>query len=151
MDALVLVKLSALMARSRGSPAINIGLIDGPVVTRHAGFVNDDLKEIPGKNVATCTQSNSTACLHGSLIAGILSAQRQSAAPALYPDCTLIIRPIFADKTAGSEHIPSATPDELAMAIIGCIDAGARVINLRLALLRRFPKKAGKHLAIHSP
>ena len=34
----------------------------------------------------------------------------------------------------GSEQMPSTTPKELAAAIIECIDAGAQVINLSLAL-----------------
>jgi subtilisin family serine protease len=44
------------------------------------------------------------------------------------------LRPIFTETTSGREHLPSATPQELATAIIECIDAGARVINLSLAL-----------------
>ena len=33
-----------------------------------------------------------------------------SPAPAICPDCTLLIRPIFAEATTGSEQMPSATP-----------------------------------------
>jgi subtilisin family serine protease len=36
--------------------------------------------------------------------------------------------------TTGSDHMPSATPQELTAAILDCIDAGACVINLSLAL-----------------
>ena len=36
MDPLVLVKLTGLMERTSGSPEVKIGLIDGPVVTKHA-------------------------------------------------------------------------------------------------------------------
>ena len=54
--------------------------------------------------------------------------------PPFAPNCTLLVRPIFAEATSGREHMPSATPKELAAAIIECIDAGARVINLSLAL-----------------
>jgi subtilisin family serine protease len=79
-------------------------------------------------------QTNSTACLHGTFIAGILSAKRNSTAPALCPNCTLLVRPIFAEAISGCEQMPSATPHELAAAIIECIDVGARVINLSLAL-----------------
>ena len=129
-----LVKLTALMARTSGSPDIKIGLIDGPVSTGHSDLAKDRLREIPGQNGATCTQANSTACLHGTFIAGILSAKRGSAAPAICPDCTVLIRPIFSEKTFGREHMPSATPQELAVAILECINAGARVINLSLAL-----------------
>jgi len=42
--------------------------------------------------------------------------------------------------TWGREHMPSATPQELAAAIIECIDAGARVINLSLALAQHSAK-----------
>jgi len=134
MDSLDLVKLTALMERTSGSPEVKIGLIDGPVATQHPDLAVEYLREIPGNNGATCTQANSTACTHGTFVAGILSAKRNSPAPAICPNCTLLVRPIFAEVTLGREHMPSATPKELAAAIIECIDAGARVINLSLAL-----------------
>lgn len=134
MDPLALVKLTGLMERTSGSPELKIGLIDGPVATQHADLAGEHLREIPGKNGARCAQANSKACLHGTFVAGILSAQRSSLAPAICPDCTLLIRPIFTETTSGREHMPSATPLELAAAIVDCIYAGARVINLSLAL-----------------
>jgi subtilisin family serine protease len=122
------------MERTSGSLEMKIGLIDGPVATQHPDLVGEHIREIPGNNGATCAQANSAACLHGTFVAGILIAKRNSSAPAICPNCTLLIRPIFAEKTTGSEQMPSATPQELAAAIIECIDAGARVINLSLAL-----------------
>ena len=129
-----LVGLTALMQRTSGSPQVRIGLIDGPVVTQHADLAEGHLHEIPGHNGASCTQANSGACVHGTFVAGILSARRNSPAPAICPNCTLLIRPIFGETTAGREHMPSATPQELAAAVLECIDAGASVINLSLAL-----------------
>jgi subtilisin family serine protease len=134
MDALDLVKLTTLMERTSGSPEVKIGLIDGPVVTQHPDLAGEHLREIPGNTGGTCTQANSTACLHGTFVAGILSAKRNSPAPAICPTCTLLIRPIFSETTSGREHMPSATPLELAAAIIESINAGARVINLSLGL-----------------
>ncbi|BBJ24339.1 S8 family peptidase [Candidatus Nitrotoga sp. AM1P] len=134
MDPLDLVKLTALMERTSGSSEVKIGLIDGPVATQHPDLAVEYLREIPENNGAACAQANSTACTHGTFVAGILSAKRNSSAPAICPNCTLLVRPIFAELTSGREHMPSATPQELAAAIIECIDAGARVINLSLAL-----------------
>ena len=134
MFPLELVRLTALMERTSGSPEVKIGLIDGPIVTEHRDLAGEHLRELSGSNGATCTRANSMACLHGSFIAGILSAKRTSPAPAICPNCTLLIRPIFTETTSGREHMPSATPLELAAAIIDCINAGARVINLSLAL-----------------
>jgi len=109
MVPLELAKLTALMERTSGSPEVKIGLIDGPVATQHPDLAGALLREISGNNSATCTQANSTACLHGTFVAGILSAKRTSPAPAICPNCTLLIRPIFAETTAGSEQMPSAT------------------------------------------
>src|SRR6185295_12887496 len=53
---------------------------------------------------------------------------------AICPDCTLLIRPVFTETTAGSTQIPSATPQALSAAILECVEAGARCINLSLAL-----------------
>jgi subtilisin family serine protease len=133
MNPLDLIKLTPLMERTGGRPEVKIGLVDGPVATQHSDLAGQHLFEI-GNNGATCTQPNSSACLHGTFMAGILSAKRNSSAPAICPNCTLLIRPIFTETTSGREHMPSATPKELAVAIIDCIEAGARVINLSLAL-----------------
>lgn len=122
------------MSRTSGKPEIKIGFIDGPVFTRHPDFRGDNLHELPGSNGASCTKIDSTACIHGTFVAGILSANRNSVAPAICPNCTLLIRPIFSETSTGNERIPSATPQELAIAIIECINSSARVINLSLAL-----------------
>jgi subtilisin family serine protease len=134
MSPLELVTLPALMERTRGSPDMRIGLIDGPVLTHHPDLVSDHVREVPGPNGGTCMQARSAACLHGTFIAGILFANRNSSAPAICPDCTLVVRPIFPETTSGSESMPSATPQELAAAIQDCLDAGVRAINLSLAL-----------------
>ncbi|WP_207231776.1 S8 family peptidase [Edaphobacter modestus] len=124
------------MERTSGRLDVKIGLIDGPVVSGHPDLASEHLREITGNNSGTCTQANSAACLHGTFVAGILSAKRSSPAPSICPACTLLIRPIFAEATSGREQMPSATPQELAAAIIECVDAGARVINLSLALAK---------------
>jgi subtilisin family serine protease len=132
---LELTKLTGLMHRSSGSPAVKIGLIDGPVSTQHPDLARENLRYIRDRNRA-CTESSSIACRHGTFVAGILSARRGSIAPAICPDCVLLIRPIFSEKTTVDDPLPSATPLELATAIHECIDAGARVINLSLAVAR---------------
>jgi subtilisin family serine protease len=129
-----LVKLTTLMERTSGSPEVRIGLIDGPVLTHHPDLVSDHLRAVPGYNGGTCIQAMSAACLHGTFIAGILSAKRNSSAPAICPNCTLVVRPIFSETTSGIESMPSASPQELAAAIMDCLNADVRVINLSLAL-----------------
>src|SRR5262249_53268633 len=81
-----------------------------------------------------CNQANSAACVHGTFVAGILSAKRGSIAPAICPNCTLLVRPIFAETTAANGDMPSAGPEELAQAILDCIEAGARVLNVSAAI-----------------
>ena len=119
---------------------MKVGLIDGPVVTQHRELASEHLQEISGNNRARCTQPKSAACLHGTFVAGMLSARRNSPAPAICPNCTLLVRPVFAE-VLGREHMPSATPNELAAAIIECIDAGANVINLSVALAQPSTKR----------
>ena len=113
MGSLELVKLPALMERNTGKPEVSIGLIDGPVATQHPDLTSEYLREISGKNGATCTQANRIACLHGTFVARILFAKRNSLAPAICPNCTLLARPIFTEATSGREQIPSATPKNL--------------------------------------
>lgn len=122
------------MQQSSGNANVAIGLIDGPVMLTHPDLARQSLRDISGSKSTSCVDTNKMACLHGTFVAGILSARRDSAAPAICPDCTLLIRPIFFGKSAKQELTPSATPQELAIAIVECITAGARVINLSLAL-----------------
>ena len=135
MDPLELVKLSALMSRTSGRREISVALIDGPVNTSHPALVGGNIQEIPGKLRSTCVRASSTACMHGTFVAGILSARRGSSAPAICPDCTLLVRPIFGETAHCNSGMPSAAPAELAAAIIDTIQRGAHVSNLSAALL----------------
>jgi subtilisin family serine protease len=135
MNHLDLVKLPTLMELTRGRPEIVIGLIDGPVAMNHPDLVSETIRELPGGSQGTCAQANSVACIHGTFVAGILCAKRGSLTPpAICPDCTLLVRSIFLETTSGGEQTPSATPEELGVAIIESIEAGAHVLNLSIAL-----------------
>ncbi len=124
------------MKRTSGNAAVKIGLIDGPIVANHPDLANGHVSEIPGTNGAACNRADSAACMHGTFVAGILFANRNSPAPAICPNCTLIVRPVFTESRSDSTGMPSSTPDELAAAVIECIESGARLINLSLALAR---------------
>jgi subtilisin family serine protease len=136
MQPLEMVGLSALMERTRGRPETTIGLVDGPVLLGPAERAGGRVREVPGGGRSACARADSPACRHGTFMAGILVAQRSSAAPAICPGCTLLVRPIFPETEAGGGPVPSATPGELATAIVECIEAGARIINLSLAVSR---------------
>ena len=129
-----LVGLPPLMTRTSGRPEISIGLIDGPVALDHADLAAENIREVPGKLPAACADASDAACAHGTFIAGILVARRTSVAPAICPGCNLLVRPIFSQAPANGEQMPSASAAELAEAIVDVIDAGARVINLSVAL-----------------
>jgi subtilisin family serine protease len=140
MEPLALVKLNRLMEHSSGRPEIVIGLIDGPVAMNHADLATGSLREVPGRGSASCTLASSISCLHGTFVAGILSARRGSLAPAICPDCTLLLRPIFLETPAENGSMPSATPEELAAAIVETVRAGGRIVNLSAALVQRSTK-----------
>ena len=144
MNPLDLVNLSPLMKLTAGNPDIRVGLIDGPVATSHPDISSENIREIPGKNSGSCSQKDSAACLHGTYVAGILSANRISPAPAICPDCTLLLRPIFIESKSTNGQMPSTTPNELSTALIDCIDARAHVINLSVSLLQQSSKGINK-------
>jgi subtilisin family serine protease len=134
MNPLDLAGLTALMGRTVGRREIVIGLVDGPIATNHPDLASDAICEIPGRISGSCTKTNTTACLHGTFVAGILCAKRGSIAPALCPNCTLLTYPIFAETASGSIQVASATPEDLTTAIFACVEAGACILNLSLAL-----------------
>jgi subtilisin family serine protease len=134
MDPLALVKLPPLMERTSGSPNVLVGLLDGPVNMNHPDLAGATIRDISGGMAGACSQAGSAACLHGTFVAGVLSARRGAMAPAICPDCTLLVRPIFAESPAAAGLMPSATPETLAAAITAAVEADARVLNLSVAL-----------------
>jgi subtilisin family serine protease len=140
MNPLDLAGLTALMERTGGKPEVVVGLVDGPIAMNHPDLTGRTIREVPGKMSGSCTQSSSAACLHGTFVAGILCAKRGSAAPAICPECTLLAYPIFAETASGNTEMPSATPEDLTAAILACIEAGARILNLSLALTQSSSK-----------
>jgi subtilisin family serine protease len=134
MNPLDVVGLIPLMEHTSGRPEIVIGLLDGPVAMTHPDLASANLRQLSGSRGSTSTQASSVACLHGTFVAGVLCAQRGSSAPAICPGCTLLVRPIFLETTSASGQLRSATPEALAAAIIETIEAGARVLNLSVAL-----------------
>jgi subtilisin family serine protease len=160
MDPLTLTKIQNLMNVSKGDPSIKIALIDGPVYINHPAFENSIIKDVKESQLVGCSYANSIACIHGTFIAGILCAKRGVSAPAICPECTLLLRPIFSDKLQAKNnsnyidvkkenqgnhiYFPSSSPEELAEAIVEVVDKGAKIINLSLGLstssLTLYPK-----------
>ena len=110
------------MERSQGRPEIAVALIDGPLTLKHPDLADSTICEVRGRLKGICTRADTLACSHGTFVAVILSARRGSAAPAICPRCTLLLRPIFAETANGNGRMPSATPEELAEAIIDSVD-----------------------------
>jgi subtilisin family serine protease len=122
VDPLRLIRLSHLMSRTSGTPEVRIGLIDGAVDTSNAALVDKRVMSLAPEAATT-----SIASRHATYIACLLLSSRAAQAPGLCPDCTLISRPLF-------DQMASPDADELARAIVDCIDAGARIINLSLSV-----------------
>jgi subtilisin family serine protease len=139
--ALDLVGLSPLMRLTAGRADLSLGLIDGPIARDHPDLANSNIRELPGQVDAACNDRSSAACVHATFIAGVLVARRGSPAPAICPDCTLVVRPILPETSGATGQPPTASPEKLANALLECIAAGARVINLSVAVLQ--PSRLG--------
>ena len=126
------------MELTSGNPDVLVGLIDGPVATDHPDIARERFRGIGG--AGSCSLTDSTACAHGTFVAGILSARRASANPGICPGCTVLIRPVFLESPRTSDKVPLATPEELAAAIVECVTAGALVLNLSLSIVSPEPK-----------
>lgn len=140
MNPLDLVKLTPLMELTSGRPEVTVGLIDGPIVVSNPDIAGENIREIPGSTSGTCSQFESAACEHGTFVAGILCGRRSSVAPAICPNCTMLVRPIFSETASVNSEIPSATPNELAAAIVDCVEAGAHVLNLSAGIVQQSSK-----------
>jgi subtilisin family serine protease len=152
IDPLILTTLNRLMEFSSGSRKIVIGIIDGPVDFKHTDLQEAQLKTVNEFQLVECQNADSISCLHGTFITGMLCSKRGSVAPAICPECEVIIHPLFHDNglinkninsskkvvsynyTAMNQYIPSITVKEFTQAIVDVIKAGARIINLSVGL-----------------
>lgn len=130
---LELVRLSPLMALTAGTPEVTVGLIDGPVMVQHPDLAAARIREAGCGG--SCRLPDSEACAHGTAVAGILAGSRNGAAPAICPDCSLFVRPVFEEDGLG-RPVRGSTPDALAGALRDCVRAGARVINVSATWLQ---------------
>jgi len=137
MNPLDQIKLRPLMNISSGTPEVVIGVIDGPVDYSHPAIERSRIKTVKKSQQIACKKVNSVACTHGTFVTGVLCAMRGLFAPALCPNCKVILYPIFSEELNPNEvsnAIPSITPEELSKAILQTINAGAKIINLSLGL-----------------
>ena len=92
-----LVQLRPLMEATSGAPEVKFELIDGPVALDHPELSKGHIRELAIGAGRACTRQTSVSCVHGTFIAGVLSATRNGEAPAICPSCTLVVRPIFGE------------------------------------------------------
>jgi Subtilase family/PatG C-terminal len=105
-----------------------IAVIDGPY---DAVALSAILARAPiNLGDGVCGADPASACKHGTFILGILGARTDALVPGLCPGCKLLHVPLFVD-----EYAPFASIEELANAITTAVAAGARLINLSLAIL----------------
>jgi subtilisin family serine protease len=95
MNPLEHVKLRSLMDVSKGRPEVVIGVIDGPVDFNHPTFQSAKLRASRESQLEACKGASNIACTHGTFVTGILAGTRDSLAPAICPECTIMLRPIF--------------------------------------------------------
>lgn len=142
--------LPVLMQLTEGHRRVLVGLIDGPVRTDLPHFSG---MHFVSEDTAAIGDPADSACLHATLVASLLAARRDGEPSGICPGCTFLLHPIFPPGAT-----PIATPAMLAGAIEATVRAGARVINLSVALLpgtateldalRAALDQAGQHGAI---
>jgi hypothetical protein len=105
-----------------------VAVVDGPY---DAAALSGILARAPvqlGNN--SCRVDPNSACGHGTFVVGLLGARRDALIPGRCPECRLLHVPLFVD-----ENTPSASVAGLAQAITVAVAAGARLINLSVAIL----------------
>ncbi len=142
-EVLETVALPPLMRLSRGHPSIAVGIIDGPVRSAIPTLRQARLQGlVPGS--LSCRSAGGLACLHGTFITGMLASADGCRLPGICPECTFLVRPIFGERGGAATRNLVAEPDDVADAIIGTVDAGARILNMSVALTTfsgsRFPR-----------
>ena len=128
-----LIKFPNSLLRATTNNDISVGLIDGPVDIDHPCFENSRIKLVNPSEITMCRNADSVACSHGTMVLGILTGARDFDTISVCPNCEILLKPLFLHnpKETNSSQV---TPEVLANAIIETIEAGAKIINLSLAI-----------------
>jgi hypothetical protein len=89
--------------------------------TRSPDLATGNFRTIVGSS-GVCRNVTSASCRHETFVAGILAARRGARAPAIAPDCTLLVRPVFSE-AAPVGQLPHATPGDLVEAMVEAVSA----------------------------
>ena len=125
-----LTGLQSLMAQTQGHENLKIAIIDGPVNPSHSELSGARISFSKGSYPGACQFRDSSACAHGTFVAGILAGNRDGAAPGISPGCELLVHQIFCESGPGRPVCPEVRSEDLENAVRACVDAGARVINM---------------------
>ncbi|WP_257002491.1 S8 family serine peptidase [Streptomyces sp. WZ.A104] len=119
--------LSALTARTAGRPDVVVGVVDGAV-----DHTDPDLALQPVRFVGAPVPARDPGAPpgHGTLVVSLLAARPTAPTPGICPGCSFVVRPVL------GVDVPPAAPADLADALADVVAAGARVVNLSLALER---------------
>ena len=113
-----------------------VGLIDGPVAINHPDLTQETTYARPLGSARHMHAGHERGLPAWNLCRRHFVRQtglrRAGDLPELH---STPIRPVFAETANGNAEPPNAAPEELAAAILECIEAGARVLNLSLALI----------------
>lgn len=132
-DSVKAVKLTTLMRHTSGHPSVIVGVIDGPVDLDHPDLEHESITLINGPEQKG--DAGDIARRHGTLVAGMLNARRDTSVPGLCPRCRLLVYSVFgATFAAERRNVPTATAEQLAAAIRAVRQCGAHIINLSLAV-----------------
>lgn len=129
-----MVGLTPLLERTAGRPEVRVSLIDGPVALDHPALCGGRFLQIGNDPGLSCRHRGMGSCAHGTFIAGMLAAARNSATPGICPGCTFLVHPIFTERPLQPDHQPATTADALANAIYNSVKSGARILNLSVNL-----------------
>jgi hypothetical protein len=118
----------SVIPRAGRAKAVPVAVIDGPY---DPGALSGILAEQPVSLAnASCSINPNSACIHGTFVMGLLGARRSAPIPGLCPDSKILHVPLFVDNRS-----PQSSVAKLASAISLAVAAGAKVINLSLAIL----------------
>lgn len=110
-----------------GAFALPVAVIDGPFdLNAMAGVLAQTPTSLAK---SSCVLSSDSVCNHGTFIMGILGARKEALIPGLCPSCRLIHIPLFL-----GDDVPWASVADLSDALDLAVAAGAKLINLSLAI-----------------
>lgn len=118
----ILPGIEQLWEHSKGSPSIQIAVLDGPVDLNNAALTTANITSLDRPD------HQKVRSMHGTFVSSLIFSDHQSGVQGIAPNCLGIVKRIYHEDEGG--RLLSCSQSDIQEGVLAAIEAGADIINI---------------------